>query len=238
MVKTKNEETLIVMCNGPSLKDVDFDSLRPHNCFGMNGAYRYYYKHNWWPRYFSCFDRVVTINHTESYTKMINDKEVPIERFFLLMPITPNPKLSVLPLNGPIYTFSNNFKTFGNGGNTGANSCQSGICMGYKKIILLGADCNYVEVVEGATGFKANGKWPQLKMDKTPDNNPNYFFDDYQQKGDVYNYPQAGKFHQPAWESLATYAKSIGVDIVNCSDISTLTCFRKSSLEKELSLIS
>jgi hypothetical protein len=236
-VNTNHEETLIVMCNGPSLANADFEELRKYNTFGMNGAYRYYYKNNWWPNYFACFDRLVTNNHAPSYVKMINDPEVPIERFFLLLPIVNNPKLTVLPLNGALYTFSTDFKTFSNGGNTGANSCQAGICMGYKKIILLGADCNYVEVVDGAEGFKAGGRWPQLKMVKTPDKNPNYFMSDYQQEGDVYNYPQAAKFHQPGWNSLSDFAFKNDIDIVNCSDISTLTCFRKSTLEKELSLI-
>ena len=32
-------------------------------------------------------------------------------------------------------------------------------------------------------------------MEKTPDKNPNYWFDDYQQKGDEYNIPDGIKFH-------------------------------------------
>jgi hypothetical protein len=236
-MESKNDETIIVMCNGPSLKEVDFESLNNYNTFGMNGAYRYYYKHNWWPRYFACFDNIVTQNHAAAYKKMIEDPNVPIERFFLLQGVTTHPKLSVLRLSPTKYTFSLDFNKFGNGGNTGANSCQSALCMGYKKIILLGADCNYVEVVDGAKEFKWNNKWPKLRMEKTPDKNPNYFFDDYQQEGDVYNFPQASIFHQPGWNALSEFAKANGIDIVNCSDISTLTCFRKSTLDKELSLI-
>ena len=237
MEQSKNSETIIVMCNGPSLKEVDFNSLKNFNTFGMNGAYRYYYKHNWWPRYFACFDNIVTKNHAPNYKQMIEDPAVPIERMFLLQEITDHEKLSVLKLSRKRPSFSTSFSSFGNAGNTGANSCQTAICLGYKKIILLGADCNYVEVVDGAEEFKLNGVHPKLVMKKTPDKNPNYFFDDYQQEGDVYNYPQADDFHEPGWNALSVFAKENGIEIVNCSNTSTLTCFRKSNLDKELSLI-
>jgi len=219
-------KSLIVMCNGPSLKEIDFKDLEAQDVIGMNGAYRFFYKNNFWPKYFGCFDTRVTENHAEAYAKLI--EESPIERFFLLKRVSESEKLTVLKLNGGIGNFSKNFETFGYGGNTGANCCQVGICLGYKKIILIGADCNYKEVVDGAVQDGGG-----LVMAKTPDENPNYFFDSYQMEGDSYNYPQASTFHQPAWNSLAVFAKYCGVDIVNCTT-SSLTCFRKSSLKDEV----
>jgi len=226
-------KTLVVMCNGPSLKEVDFDSLSGCDTFGMNGAYRYYYKNDWWPTYFGCFDYVVTDCHTESWRKMIEDESISIEKYFLLRNISNSNKLTTLKITGGLYTFTGDLKSFGNGGNTGANCCQVGMALGYSKIILLGADCNYVEVVEGAKSY-FDGKIDRLEMKNTPDKNPNYFFDDYQQKGDKYNFPQSGKFHEPAWNALSQFAKKKGVDIVNCSMQSKLSCFRKSELSKEI----
>jgi len=104
--------------------------------------------------------------------------------------------------------------------------------MGYTKIILIGVECNYVEVVDGAKITKEG----RLEMVKTPKDNPNYFFGNYQQKGDKFNLPRANIFHLPAWKSLSKFAAERNVEIVNCSQISKLECFRKSTLEKELTM--
>lgn len=215
------------MCNGPSLKEIDFKDLDGQDVIGMNGAYRFFYENNFWPKYFGCFDTRVTENHAEAYAKLIKDS--PIERFFLLKKVSESEKLTVLKLHGGIGEFSTNFETFGYGGNTGANCCQVGICLGYKKIILIGADCNYKEVVNGAVQSVGG-----LVMERTPDKNPNYFFDSYQMEGDSYNYPQASTFHQPAWNSLAEFAGENNIEVVNCSESSTLTCFKKSKVRVEL----
>lgn len=226
--KEKRDKPLIVMCNGPSLKEIDVKSLlKTEDVFGMNAAYRFFEKEELYPKYFGCFDTKVTNSHRENYIKFIENS--PIEKAFLLYPICFSPKLTVLTLHGNIGDFSTNFENFGYGGNTGANSCQVGICLGYTKIILIGADCNYKEVVDGAEN--KNGS---LVIKETPEKNPNYFFDDYQRSGDVYNYPQSSVFHKPAWERLSSFAKKNNIDIVNCSHNSKLECFRKSKIEKEI----
>jgi hypothetical protein len=86
--------------------------------------------------------------------------------------------------------------------------------------------------VEFIDGSKTDG--PGLKMDSTPDKNPNYWFDDYQQKGDEYNVPRGQDFHKPTWNIFSYRAVHEGVDIVNCSPVTTLRCFRRSTLEKEI----
>lgn len=229
------EKTLVVLANGPSLKGVDMKAIgdRGFDTIGMNAAYRHYYRIGWWPTFFCCFDFKVTENHEDSFKQIIEDPNVSTRKFFFLRNLSDHPKLQVVELHGEqVGDLSNSFETFGFGGNTGVNACQCGICMGYEKIVLLGVDCNYVEVVKGAKRTKGS----VLYMKKTPRKNPNYFFDDYQQKGDVYNLPAAGTFHQPAWEALAAYTEKVGVEVVNCSPQSTLDCFRKATVEKELGL--
>ena len=223
----KQEKSLVVLCNGPSVKDLDFSLLDGHDVIAMNSIYRFCYENNWYPKYFGCFDYRVTQNHYKAFSDFIENS--PIEKAFLLTKVTESPKLTVLNLHGGIGDFSLDFKSFGYGGNTGANCCQVGFCLGYKKIILLGADCNYKEVVDGA---KQEGVG--LVMKETPKENPNYFFSSYQREGDIYNFPQAEVFHRPAWNALSNFAKKNNIDIVNCSETSTLDCFRKSELEKEL----
>jgi hypothetical protein len=224
--------TLVVMGNGPSLKDVDFESLKNCHTVGMNAAYRHYYDTGWWPTYFCCFDYRVTDYHTAAWKKMIEDPDVPIKKYFLLKKISGSPKLHTLSLHGQHVPgkFSDKFESFGYGGCTGANSCQVGICLGYKKIIIVGVDCSYVQIVDGAKHSTGN----DLTMTKTPDKNPNYFLDDYQREGDQFNIPNAHIFHEPAWKGLASFSKAKGVDIVNCSPASKLDCFRKSDLNTEI----
>ena len=56
-------DTIVVMGNGPSLKDVDFDMLNKVDTFGLNSAYRAYERMDWWPTYHGCFDYRVTECH-------------------------------------------------------------------------------------------------------------------------------------------------------------------------------
>jgi len=229
-----SDKTIVIMGNGPSLKDVDFDMLRSFDTYGLNAAYRAYERMNWYPKYFGCFDYVVTNSHRENFKKLINDS--PIKKYFFLEQIQPVDKVQkvwLLP-----YGSSNrlpqdaaDFYYFTDGGSSGANASQTAICMGYKKIILVGVDCSYVEYLPETEqdGIK-------LKMSKTPEKNPNYWFDDYQQKGDEYNIPRGADFHAPTWNILSQRASEHGIEIVNCSTNTTLTCFRRGHLKKELGL--
>ncbi|GAI03594.1 unnamed protein product, partial [marine sediment metagenome] len=62
-----NSDTIVIMGNGPSLKDVDFDMLNGFDTFGLNAAYRAYERMDWWPKYHGCFDYIVTESHKENY---------------------------------------------------------------------------------------------------------------------------------------------------------------------------
>ena len=69
-------DTIIVMGNGPSLKDVDFSTLEGYDTFGLNAAYRAYYRMNWFPTYHGCFDYRVTDNHRESFSKLMETNKI------------------------------------------------------------------------------------------------------------------------------------------------------------------
>ena len=231
----KKSDTIVVMGNGPSLKDVDFSLLDGYDTFGLNSAYRAYSRMNWWPTYHGCFDYRVTENHKESF-KEFSESKNPVKGFYYLQQVSDNPR--VKKVNMLQYGTSNKFNnsvedldSFNDNGNSGANACSVSICLGYKKIILLGVDCNYVEFVDGCARDGAG-----LVMEKTPDKNPNYWFDDYQQKGDQYNVPRGQDFHKPTWNMFAYRAAHANIEVVNCSPISTLRCFKKMTLENALKI--
>lgn len=229
----KKTDVLVVMGNGPSLAEVDFKFLDGYDTFGLNSAYRAYYKLDWWPKYHGCFDFRVTDNHKDSFTSLIETGK--IEKHFYIRKLSEKKNfqyVNLLPY-GSTDKMNNkveDFKNFHDNGNSGANACSVAVCLGYKKIILLGVDCNYVEFVDGCKKDGPGG----LVMEKTPEKNPNYWFDDYQQKGDEYNVPAGMSFHMPTWNKFAYRAAHAGIEVVNCSPISTLRCFKKMSLKEAL----
>lgn len=221
------------MGNGPSVKDVDFIKLKSLNIdtFGLNAAYRIYEELNWYPTYFGCFDYIVTDSHKESFQELINNS--PIQKFFFIRNYFTGSKFNYCNLHGGNFMtnpLSKDLNIFYDNGNSGVNACQVAMILGYTKIILIGVDQNYTEVVEGATQDPRGG----LVMESTPNSNPNYWFDDYQRKGDKYNLPQLNTYQKPAWESFSVKAKNKGIEIINCSPISTLDCFSKSTLKQEI----
>ena len=92
-----NKKTLVVMGNGPSLKDIDFELLGKFDCFGLNAAYRAYERLNWYPKYYGCFDYVVTKSHAENFKKLVESNS-PIERFFYLQQVSDSPKVQKISL--------------------------------------------------------------------------------------------------------------------------------------------
>jgi len=229
-----SKKTIVVMGNGPSLKEVDFEMLRGFDTFGLNSAYRAYERMDWWPKYHGCYDFRVTLNHRESFENLIDN--TPIEKCFYVKDISDSEGFQYVNLQpfGSMNKWNNNtddFVEFNDNGNSGANACSTAVCLGYERIILLGVDCNYVEFVDGCV---RDG--PGLKMEKTPDENPNYWFADYQQEGDEYNVPRGLDLHLPTWNYFAYRAIWNNIEVVNCSPVSNLNCFKKMSLEEALAL--
>lgn len=229
------QKSLIIMGNGPSLKDVDFDMLKGFDTFGLNSAYRAYPRLNWWPTYHGCFDYRVTDNHKEKFIELINSGK--IKKHFYIRNLSNKENFQYVNLLqfGSTNRMNNkveDFNNFHDNGNSGANASSVGVCLGYKKIILVGVDCNYVEFVDGSKKDGPGG----LVMEKTPDKNPNYWFDDYQQKGDEYNVPAGLSFHMPTWNLFAYRAAHANIEVINCSPITTLRGFKRMTLKDALKI--
>ena len=204
---------IAIVGNGRSLKGFDLTKISKAglDSFGMNAAYRYWRRIDWWPTYFACYDFVVIDSHLEEFKKLITDPEIPIEKFFFRHQIVEHPKCVAVSNEeiGKIIT-------------TGTGVCRTAIKMGYDTLFLLGIDCNYVETIPESKQTENN----VLEVQQTPKHNPNYFFDDYQQKGDVYNVPNCEKIHMEAWSELAEDCNKLGVDIINCNPKSNVKCFK------------
>ena len=244
MEKEINEKILFIMGNGPSLGEIMnnkeyLNILRNNHTFGLNSAYRAYEKYNFYPTYFGCFDYVVNESHKESFENLVLD-ENPIEEFYFIGHCKQKQKLykEEVRNNKRFKKFnfthvgidkypgiSESFEKYYNPGSSGANALQIGIMKGYKKIILLGCDCNYVEEVDGVIHYDENEK-NKLELTKDIDHHPNYWFVDYQKKGDRFNLPGTSKFQMGSWENMSKFCPD-DVEIINGSMISNIPYFPK-----------
>jgi glycosyltransferase involved in cell wall biosynthesis len=230
-------DLFFVLGNGPSMKDFDFDLLSDVSTVGLNVAYRHWERINWYPDYYCCMDTVVIESHKEAIYNLIKNRlSNGIKKFFLRKQILDTyPELAdltevfILEHEKENYPFLD-IKTI----TTGSFSALLGVMLGYKEIRLLGIDLDYIEIVDGAKRLEGI----QLEITETPDNNPNYFFDDYQQKGDRYNIPNPRpSLHEEAWVKLKERLQALNpnVRIINCNPVSRLTIFPFQPLSDALS---
>jgi len=246
----KKSDVLIVVGNGPSLRDHYFDIIREKNIdtFGLNSAYRYFEKMGWYPTYYGCFDYALTESHNEEWSKMILDKDCPIEKYFLIerpsieakLPHTTcffpdeirnHPKFVERPHNQDGLGYPEFGTRHQKISCTGANAVRTGIELGYKKIILIGHDATYVQSTDMDGADFVEGC--RYEISKDLNENPNYFWKDYQRKGDLFHNPGDPV---PPWRTLAQCLEKYApeVEVVNCSEGSRIDCFRFGKFEDEV----
>ncbi|WP_300390905.1 hypothetical protein [Henriciella sp.] len=184
------------------MRDFDFARLSGIDSVGMNAAYRYWKRIDWRPTHYVCLDDALIDTHHAAIADLI--KESRIESFFLSgrileydRELARHEKLRFLDefvphwhsIRGKAYgldfhdeaafrTSEPNLLT------TGAYAARYAVLLGYETIGLFGIDLRYAAIDE-ATPLEG----ARLRMSRTPKTNPNYFFDDYQQEGDLFHVP-------------------------------------------------
>ncbi|MEI6334664.1 MAG: hypothetical protein WCS87_08910 [Methylococcaceae bacterium] len=216
-----NNEKIVILGNGPSLKGFDLTILNNTPTLGMNAAYRHWAKINWYPTIYCCLDDQVVMSHHTQIKELIDGNKCCV--FFLHLNILKKyPELSkkdnvyILSsfLKGKLHdearenydlNFYDSIYFKSNAPSkltTGSYSVRFSAFLGFRKFELLGIDCDYVEIIKEAVA----GEGLTLEITTTPPNNPNYFFDDYQIAGDVYNIPNPsvhnGNLHLQSFEVM------------------------------------
>ncbi|MEZ5895354.1 MAG: hypothetical protein R3C40_08350 [Parvularculaceae bacterium] len=213
--------TAFILGNGPSLKGVDLKSLSDFPTFGMNAAYRRWRQIDWRPTYYICLDLVVGVSHAAAIADLI--REGRIEKFLLRSNLIAG--LGELAGSDRVV----NFDALANADDifkgvtitTGSGAALWAASLGYRQMVVNGVDGRYVEVVEGAR--QRDGI--ELEIVETSDN-PNYFFDDYQQPGDRYNLPNPRPdLHVQAWREAAGNLAAREVRVFNANPNSAVRCF-------------
>ena len=232
-----------VLGNGPSLRGVDLHRFEGTTTIGMNAAYREWERVGFYPTHYCCLDEELVTSHARAIAALLEDGRV--ESAFLTGRILElEPELADddrclffesfrdgermerrrrdfgLPRwSAPAFETAAPAKV-----TTGAYAVRYAIHLGHARVYLLGIDCNYVESLPAAS--EAGGI--ALKMDSTPEQNPNYFFDDYQREGDRFNQPNpevhGGNLHLQAVEAVRDdlAARGLRTEIFNLSPASLL----------------
>lgn len=229
--------------NGPSLRGFDFvKKLNGRITFGMNLAFRYWNTINWYPTYYSCLDKVVGMHHLASINDLIvNRHHNGIRAFCLRHEIIQELNLEntacVYDYEKLLERYPFYFRSYW--ASTGSSTLAWASWLGYRNIIMLGIEGTYVKYVQNARHISDI----VLKLEEQPQHNPNYFFDSYQQAGDVYHVPVQNNPDFPyedqmmGWHMLKPQLAEAGTLVVNANPQSKVDAFPKSPLKKAPSLL-
>jgi len=222
---------IVIMGNGPSMKKEYLDIIKDKkiDAIGMNAIYRLLKQGSWFPKYYVCFDSSVTGSHHEEFLDLIKDQSNGIYKFCFyknnFKDLPENPRVILKDIPPQFSKQKYQYVT------TGTCSARFAIEMGYDVLILVGIDCNYKEKV--AERVTLPNTRATFRLTETPVNNPNYFFEDYQVKGDVYNIPNA-PYHRNAWLELSKHLKSYNVKVIQTSHIFQVNGFERQTFEEAI----
>lgn len=231
-MKNKNK-TILIIGNGPSTKELvkfGFDNI-PNNIdtFGMGLAFKFYERIKWWPEYYICADIKVVKNNEDVLRRIVDSPDCPVNRFFFPLKLSESPRLEIIPHNS-----------------TGDFAFRKAVEFGYQQIFIIGIDLDYKPLKE-ATRITRE-EFDQLGLDidfhtnviykvrKPITNHPNYFFDDYQDVGDIYSEPRGNSWHLLTWQRALELSQEKNIPVRNLGASSKLSLFHKSNLREALSI--
>tara|TARA_R110000803_G_scaffold154378_4_gene219160 strand:- start:4609 stop:5355 length:747 start_codon:yes stop_codon:yes gene_type:complete len=186
----------VIIGNGASLKEFDFTKIdrEKYNVIGCCLAFRHWDKIDWYPDIYVNADDVVIKN--PEVIEFIKKKKC--NQYIV------SNKLKEVwkeyPKDGTILFIQDMMCV--------PNSCFKYVknyCSGTASLItsmdisldisILGMDNDYVEFLPECKKLEDG----TLEITETPEDNPNYFFNDYQRKGDIYNVPNGQTIHKSSW---------------------------------------
>ncbi len=192
-----------VVGNGKSLSDFDFQFLKDKDWIGMCLGFRHWEKLGFYPTHYVCVDSVVCNHHRHKILEMVKEKKC---KSFLICGSLFQSDIgeelkeynNVVPFQHFMLSNQNPFRYLIDFC-SGSSAVLYGYCLDYDELNMLGMDCKYVEFIPECI---ENKKDKTLTILETPKENPNYYFNEYQQAGDIYNKPNVEKVHKKSWWDL------------------------------------
>ena len=187
----------LILGNGSSLKGFDLKSIdrEKYNVIGCCLAFRFWDEIDWYPDLYVNADDVVIKNpEVIEFIKKKKCKRYIVSNKLKEVWFDYPKDGSILFLQDMMCAPTSCFKYV-------KNWCSGTACLITAldiaiDIHMMGIDCDYVEFLPECK------KLPDgtLEITKTPEHNPNYFFDTYQRQGDKYNKPNGKTIHMKSWE--------------------------------------
>lgn len=188
-----------VFGNGRSLQGFEFNKINrdKYDIVGTGMAFRYWDTIDWYPDIYVNVDKVVCQNeevinfvkqdkckyYIVSSSMLEKEKDLNPEKVFLFE--------SLLQFPSSTLRFVRNWCS-------GTSAVVASLDR-YQTIHMFGFDVDYVEFIPECVEEEDG----TLTIEKTPETNPNYFFDSYQREGDKYNKPNGERVHMKSWEELS-----------------------------------
>jgi hypothetical protein len=186
--------------NGGSLRGFDFKSIdrNKYDIVGCCLAFRYWDQIDFYPDIYVNVDRVVCKN--PEVIEFIKRKKC---HFYLVSNALKDVWFDY-PKDGTVFFIEDLLQFPMSSFKYVRNWCSGSAAViasldRYRKLHLFGFDCDYKEILP-ETAENEDGT---LTIVEKVENNPNYFFDDYQREGDHYNKPNGKTIHMKSWEELS-----------------------------------
>lgn len=219
---------IFVIGNGPSLNKVDVTALKDQETISFNRAYIAYDDWGFYPTHYMVCDPIVLENIKEDIKKMIQVGH--ISNFILpassALYFGKSPRITYvhyqkIPLIRRFWAPSFNLATIIS--NVGATSIPLLRLLGYRQVVILGTDCNYVEQDIKGVEIEKNedSKDRKIVYKSSTDDDLNHFRPDYFGKGTEYSKPQTGN-HFRGWQFIGGSYEKAGMDVRLCSPGSRL----------------
>ncbi len=227
-----NGERIFIIGNGPSLNDINMKKLANEYTFSFNRAYIAYKEWGFKPSFYSCIDKVVLPDNKQEINSMILNETYSKTLFFFPdwgSDYLISSKQTFFLQSSYKIVFEDNLDELSILFNVGATSIQIAVYLGFKEIILLGCDCNYVEkpndVIVNEQESKRVGN---IAYSSINDTDPNHFCPTYFGKGKKYSIPDA-LGHLSGWQEVKKWVDLYNMQNTECIHIRNAS--RRSKLD-------
>ena len=214
-------QSIFVMGNGPSLRDVDFDDLIGVPTFSANRISLAFDKTDWRPTFFTALDWLVTPDNYEEYNAITDSIRFFPMRFHGLLEESENTYWYESTNQG--LHLDARFQTDATQPIRGAGTVVTAMLqlawhMGFRRFYLLGCDASYsIPKTVKQSGGDRFGTGTQLHLQSTQDDDPNHFDPRYFGANKMWHDPNVDEMKR-GFRSAQLFIESRGGMLRDCTE--------------------
>ena len=207
----------VIICNGPSIANVDFKTIQHLPTFALNRAYLAFDEWGFQPTYYVCVNELVLSQFSEDIDSLKMPKFINFSKKQLFTSYNTYPIL---------LRFRDKYcKSFCEPVSVAATvtfvAIQTAMLMGFRRIFIIGLDHSFV----------GDGKPNQTLISQEEDQN--HFLKNYFAGGVLWEYPDL-KRNESGYKLLRAVAEQREVEIIDCTDGGKCPVFQKGRIEDYL----